>query len=302
VNVAWNIAWKDNDGMSDDEYLIAWQHVLLPIALEFQPQLVLVSAGFDAARGDVGGCSVTAGGFAQMTRMLQNICSRLVLVLEGGYKLDVISECVCACVGALLGDQIQLRNSARPKKEARLAIERTLRVHRQFWSSLRSPASVDILSEQVIVGGYDACHRGNCDNSDPELQNGSSALQVHETESCATHDPMHSACHHKKQHRKPKPVKPKPVTGVSIATRNAAINNWKADLKKLLRKQTELSGMMAKIDALKQVACCKVSSKDRAVLEQEDDIKWQMEEIATELQQLNSLSKDDVLRMYSGCR
>merc|ERR1712048_675773 len=91
--------------------------------------------------------------------MLQNICPKLVLVLEGGYKLDIISDCVCACVGALLGDQIQWRNSARPKKEARLAIERTLRIHRQFWTSLRSPASVDIMSVQLI-SGHGACHAG----------------------------------------------------------------------------------------------------------------------------------------------
>lgn len=59
VNVAWNIAWKDKEGMGDDEYLAACQRVLLPIALNFNPQLILVSAGFDAACGDVGMCSVT---------------------------------------------------------------------------------------------------------------------------------------------------------------------------------------------------------------------------------------------------
>lgn len=51
VNVGWS-----RKGMGDDEYLAVWEMLLLPIAREFQPNLVLVSAGFDAARGDMGKC------------------------------------------------------------------------------------------------------------------------------------------------------------------------------------------------------------------------------------------------------
>lgn len=47
VNIPWN-----SKGMGDTEYLATFTNVVLPIAYEFNPELVLVSAGFDAARGD----------------------------------------------------------------------------------------------------------------------------------------------------------------------------------------------------------------------------------------------------------
>ena len=115
VNVGWNSA-----GMGDDDYLAAFQCVLIPIAKEFDPQLILVSAGFSAAHGDVGGCRVSPAGFAQMTRMLQNLCPRVVLVLEGGYKISVVPEHVAACTRALLGDDLELRKEAIPSDEARV--------------------------------------------------------------------------------------------------------------------------------------------------------------------------------------
>lgn len=48
--------------MGDVEYLAVFEHLFLPIAREFKPDLVLVSAGFDAANGDVGGMKVSTGG------------------------------------------------------------------------------------------------------------------------------------------------------------------------------------------------------------------------------------------------
>ncbi len=54
-----NIAWPRR-GMGDSEYLAAFQQVVMPIAYQFNPQLVLVAAGFDAAQGDpLGGTCVT---------------------------------------------------------------------------------------------------------------------------------------------------------------------------------------------------------------------------------------------------
>jgi len=47
VNIPWNV-----DRMGDTEYLAAFTNVILPIAYEYAPELILVSAGFDAAQGD----------------------------------------------------------------------------------------------------------------------------------------------------------------------------------------------------------------------------------------------------------
>merc|ERR1712187_246402 len=289
MNVAWNVAWKDQRGMGDDEYFAAWEQVLLPVVREFKPELVLVSAGFDAAHGDVGGCSVSPIGFARLTRLLQNACPKLVLVLEGGYKLDVISKCVSGCLSALLGDRIAFCTHAQPKKEARLSIERTLRAHRPFWTSLSKDARLDILSPQVIL-----------------MTNQRSALQCEESAisfDCGLHDKDQMTDLSPTAGRRNRCHKAKPVTGISVATRNAATNNWKNDVKKLLRKQSELTATVEKINALKGYGNSRrMSAKDRAVLEEEDEVRWQLEEIIAELGELNSLSRDDVLRMYSGCR
>ena len=56
--------------MGDTEYLMAFQSIVLPIAYEFDPQLVLVSAGFDAAKGDpLGGYRLSPGMYGHMTQV-----------------------------------------------------------------------------------------------------------------------------------------------------------------------------------------------------------------------------------------
>ena len=90
----------------DPEYLAAFDRVLLPIASAFAPELILVSAGFDAADGDpLGSMRLTPAGYAQMTERLLGLSGgRVVLALEGGYNLDAISRSAAACLRVLLGE------------------------------------------------------------------------------------------------------------------------------------------------------------------------------------------------------
>lgn len=82
-----NIAWS-NEVMSDAEYLAAFRSIVMPIARSFEPALVLVASGFDAARGhtfNFGGYYLSPQCFASMTRQLMTLAKgRLVLCLEGG--------------------------------------------------------------------------------------------------------------------------------------------------------------------------------------------------------------------------
>nr|XP_019569862.1 PREDICTED: histone deacetylase 6 isoform X3 [Rhinolophus sinicus] len=135
VNVAWN-----GPRMGDAEYLAAWHRLVLPIAYEFNPELVLVSAGFDAARGDpLGGCQLSPEGYAHLTHLLMGLASgRIILILEGGYNLTSISESMAACTRTLLGDPPPVLTLPRPPLSGALAsIAETIQVHRRYWRSLR---------------------------------------------------------------------------------------------------------------------------------------------------------------------
>ena len=83
-------------GTSDTEYGNIFEKFLKPIALEYQPQLILVSAGFDIHYNDpLGGMEVSEKGFARMAQILMEIAEataqgKLVLTLEGGY--DVVGQ------------------------------------------------------------------------------------------------------------------------------------------------------------------------------------------------------------------
>ncbi|KAF9593135.1 hypothetical protein IFM89_020345 [Coptis chinensis] len=82
-----NIPWKCG-GVGDNDYIFAFQHIVLPIALEFAPDFTIISAGFDAARGDpLGCCDVTPSGFARMTHLLSALSDgKLLVILEGGWE------------------------------------------------------------------------------------------------------------------------------------------------------------------------------------------------------------------------
>jgi acetoin utilization deacetylase AcuC-like enzyme len=91
-----NIGWQSGDegGLSDSDYLAAMRVIVLPIIEQFNPSLLFISAGFDAAMGDpLGMCRVTCAGYAQMTQLLSSACNgRVVVVIEGGYNLTAVAN------------------------------------------------------------------------------------------------------------------------------------------------------------------------------------------------------------------
>jgi acetoin utilization deacetylase AcuC-like enzyme len=96
-------------GCGDAEYGAVFAEVVVPVLLEFRPQILLVSAGFDAhARDPLASMQLTTEGFAGIARQLRavadEICGgRLVLALEGGYDLDALSAAVRAVIEVLAG-------------------------------------------------------------------------------------------------------------------------------------------------------------------------------------------------------
>lgn len=95
-------------GAGDEAFLGALRDELRPAARDFRPDFVLVSAGFDAHRRDpLAQLEVSTGAYAEATRIVCELASatargRIVSVLEGGYDLDALADCVIAHVGVML--------------------------------------------------------------------------------------------------------------------------------------------------------------------------------------------------------
>ncbi len=86
-------------GSGDEEYLRAFDHVVAPAFERFEPDLVIVSAGFDAHEDDpLAGMRVTAAGFRELARRTAALSPRLAAVLEGGYNLETLPGLVGAAL------------------------------------------------------------------------------------------------------------------------------------------------------------------------------------------------------------
>uniref|UniRef100_A0A8C5A1I1 Histone deacetylase n=1 Tax=Gadus morhua TaxID=8049 RepID=A0A8C5A1I1_GADMO len=135
--------------MGDADYLAAFRTVVMPIANEFAPDVVLVSSGFDAVEGHappLGGYRLTAKCFGYLTRQLMGLAGgRVVLALEGGHDLTAICDASEACVSALLGNELDpLPDEVvqqRPNANAVQSMENVLEIQGKYWRSLQRSAS-----------------------------------------------------------------------------------------------------------------------------------------------------------------
>ena len=119
-------------GTGDNTYGLLFDKIILPVAKAYRPQLMLVSAGFDAYMEDpLAGMRVTPAGFASMARQLKiladTVCEgRMVLVLEGGYHLEGLQESVLQVLDQICGHPGPVPSSGRSDLfEAVLANART---------------------------------------------------------------------------------------------------------------------------------------------------------------------------------
>jgi acetoin utilization deacetylase AcuC-like enzyme len=130
INIAWN---NSRGGFNDSDYLAAFDSVVMPAARAYNPDLVLVSAGFDAAIGDpLGGCSVSPYGYGEMLHRLSSLANgRVIVALEGGYCLPSISASMVCCAAVLLGDGIPStqKHPVPASTDALRSIVATLEIH-----------------------------------------------------------------------------------------------------------------------------------------------------------------------------
>ncbi len=107
-----------------DTYEAVFRQVMSPAADRFNPQLILVSAGFDAHWKDpIGGMYLSTAGFARLNQIIIDLAKllcdgRLVMVQEGGYDLDAVAACVATCINNLLGDDAAVDSLGPPPTKA----------------------------------------------------------------------------------------------------------------------------------------------------------------------------------------
>jgi len=124
-------------GAGDADYAAVFDHVFVPAITRFAPDLVLISAGFDAFEHDpLAGMRVTHDGFTAMAQRLRTVAERtsagrIVAVLEGGYDLDGLAGGMTRVLSALTGPARPMPPTAvlPPSGGVRAAIDATLAAH-----------------------------------------------------------------------------------------------------------------------------------------------------------------------------
>ena len=134
-------------GGSDADYGIIFEKILKPIALEYQPQLILISAGFDTHHDDpLGGMEVTEAGFARMTQVSMEIANataqgRLAITLEGGYDVKGESRSVKAVLKELAQVSSLDKKEMLEKEKANIPrmerfINQLKEIQKRYWKNL----------------------------------------------------------------------------------------------------------------------------------------------------------------------
>ncbi|KAK3406386.1 hypothetical protein EUGRSUZ_K02528 [Eucalyptus grandis] len=158
-----NVPWE-NGQCGDADYLAVWDHILIPVAKQFNPDMILISAGFDAAVGDpLGGCRVTPYGYAMMLKKLMDFArGKIVLALEGGYNVTSISNSALACMEVLLDDKtVAGSTEAYPFESTWRVIQAVRQELKAFWSVLADELPTKLTSQkahipQILISSSDS--------------------------------------------------------------------------------------------------------------------------------------------------
>jgi len=100
-------------GNGDKAVSILFDEIFIPIAQQFNPDLILFSAGFDSHHSDaLGGLKLSSNFFGEMISRFQEIQSKVVCTLEGGYNLDWIGKCLVSQLGQLTFQPVKFKDRA----------------------------------------------------------------------------------------------------------------------------------------------------------------------------------------------
>ncbi len=148
-------------------YEAVFRQVMAPLADRFNPQLILVSAGFDAHWTDpLGGMYLSTPAFFQLNKIILDLADllcagRLIMVQEGGYNMDAMAACASTCLNQLLGDDAAVDSlGPAPEKEFTLNLDVLIgelrRIHNLKGYRMRNAPKPDVERLRREVKGPNA--------------------------------------------------------------------------------------------------------------------------------------------------
>ncbi|XP_058080982.1 histone deacetylase 5-like [Magnolia sinica] len=182
-----NVPWEHGQ-CGDADYLAVWDHVLIPVAKAYNPDMILISGGFDAAIGDpLGGCRVSPYGYSVMMKKLMEFArGRIVMALEGGYNLMSLANSVLACVEVLLdGKPIVGSSEAYPFESTWRVIQAVRQELSSFWPALNEELPEKILTNCIKTRPLEP-NLSSASDSDAENDRLSNALSESPGGLCGT--------------------------------------------------------------------------------------------------------------------
>jgi acetoin utilization deacetylase AcuC-like enzyme len=134
-------------GATGADYLLVYEQIVVPVVESFAPDVLLVSAGFDAHERDpLAGMRVSTEGYTAIVRTLRELADRacrgrIAMVTEGGYDLRALGACLSASIGVLSGmpDSTEAGPSSLPsadRERGRTAVAAVRAVQKSFWRQL----------------------------------------------------------------------------------------------------------------------------------------------------------------------
>jgi len=130
-------------GQTDDSFARIFNELFAPLARQYRPDCIMVSAGYDTYVSDpLGTMAVTANGFAYMTRVLvelaEELCGgRLVMALEGGYNFQGLKDGVLATLGEMAGDSVLADKSLAVLRQAGKplpGLDAAIKAAKNYWT------------------------------------------------------------------------------------------------------------------------------------------------------------------------
>ncbi|KAL2935418.1 Histone deacetylase 5 [Bienertia sinuspersici] len=188
-----NVPWE-HGRCGDPDYFAAWDHILIPVAKEFNPDMIIVSAGFDAAvRDPLGGCCISPYGYSVLLRKLMDFAQgKVLLALEGGYNLQSLANSAHACVQVLLEEKpITGSSEAYPFESTWRVIESVRQKLSVYWPSLSNELPKNLTNKkapasQLLIDMSSESESEDTEETIEDIIQPLSALKINEDQNFAS--------------------------------------------------------------------------------------------------------------------